>query len=204
MWVCKLCGAEYERHADRSIVCRPCHDRVRALPSQALTIGERLWGKSYEKNGCWEFNTPGPDGRAGKIMQDKRQRPAPQVALILAGVERPSEKHVVRATCENKMCVRPDHLAWVEWRGGAGPAWAHGLSQADAVELLDAGRAARARYQRNYRARLRSHGVYSMRELAERARAREPEPRSAVPEAAPAATPSLLDSLQGAKIAPVD
>lgn len=198
MWVCKICRVEYEPHRDRCVVCRPCHDRVRALPSQALKIEERLWGKTYEREGCWEYNTSAMDGRIGKLMMDRSQRPATQVALILAGLERPSPKHFAHAACNNGLCVRADHLSWVERIGTATPTWAHGLDAADMVGMIDAARKARAKYQRVYRARLKEMGAPSVRVFAEAQRvATQPSVES------PAPSPvSLVVALAGAKIAP--
>lgn len=229
MWACKVCGAEYEPKKTRCIACAECSDKALTWPPQALSPAQRLWGKCYESEGHWEYGSLGPDGRPLKIMLDGRQKPAAQVALYLSGSPRPTIYHVGRPQCGNRACVRPDHLHWIKWAIGSSPLWAHSLSTDELREMLATDLANRAKYQRTYRRRLKALGVRSIRELEERRaeaeakpRAPEPQPESielpAAPEPAaaslapqtvsqtpePPAVPSLLASLAGAKIAPVD
>lgn len=174
MWKCLLCGAEYEPMSHGLLVCKPCDDRVSNRPPQLLMAAERLWGKCYQKvtedDGAvhWEFSTARPDGRANPIMLDGRQRPAAQVALFLSGQAQPSKDHVVRIKCGRKLCVKPDHLEWAERLTGSALKWGYGLSYEAIAEMLDAHRGNRAKYQRNYRQKLKRYGVRSMKEITMR------------------------------------
>lgn len=229
MWKCRICLTEFEPVKPWAICCKPCENRALTLPGQALTVGERLWGKCYNVGGCWEYNGVSKDGRAAKIMVDRRQRPAAHVALMLTGRPRPSDSHVARQTCSNRRCVHPDHLEWIEWVGGT-PLWAAGLPEEKASELLEHHRQSRAKNQRDYRERLKKLGARTMSEVAERElaaderRAAPPEPRpqpiepqpvpepvtkapepvEAAPEPAPRAAVNLASLLAGARIAPPD
>jgi len=210
------------------IVCPACREKVLETLPRYLTPGQRLWGKCFEVDQCWHFGTPGNDGRPAKIMVDRYQKQASHIALFLAGNPQPSPEHVARARCLQKMCVNPDHLEWVVRPSrAAGYMWAQGLDRDDLLTLMATERANRAKYQRNYRAKLRRLEVGSVRELLERDRAAAAKPSAGVVVAAPsdpvptapaakpgrAAVPAsvepapasgLLASLAGAKIAPVD
>lgn len=167
-WTCLLCKADFEPQKWRSLVCEQCRKKALELPPQLLTPAERLWGKCYEKDQCWEFGTPRPDGRAYPVMIDKRQRPAAQVALFLSGQRQPSPDHIARARCGNKLCVNPEHIEWVERLPGSPFKWGQTLTPEDMASLYQAHRDARAKYQRDYRANLKRYGVRTMADVAAR------------------------------------
>ena len=136
MWLCKLCGAEYEPPKNRCLVCAACSEKALTLPSQMLSLEQRLWGKCYESDGHWEYGAVESNGRIGRIMLERRQQPAPHVALVLAGRPRPDVRHYARAVCANKLCVNPEHLDWMRAERHGTPGWAFGLDPDIAVDVL--------------------------------------------------------------------
>ncbi len=75
------------------------------------TPEELFWRRVAKSDGCWEWNgyyIPGPRGAPSFRLRGKN-RTAYRWALILSGVEVPDAAWV-RHTCDNKRCVRPDHL----------------------------------------------------------------------------------------------
>lgn len=227
LWKCLICGADFAHQISRSLVCEPCWRRVLDFPSQSLTIQERLWGKCYERDQHWEYSSQTLEGRPAKLRYERGQVPAAQLALVLSGRPRPSERHMARVHCGSRACVRPDHLEWMEWIGGRGESWLGGLDANTARELLTHQRTQHAQYQRAYRRRIKELGTPTVRDSVEQRRAQDrqrdgaeiaalrarhtvaPVPMPAAPEIEPLAVAgeletSLLGSIRAAKIAPVD
>lgn len=169
VWKCLLCEVEYEPPKSRRLVCAECSEKVLNMPPQLVPLRERLWGKCYEKDQCWEYGSPRHDGRPSLIMAAKRQHPPAHIALDLSGSPRPSPLHAVYARCLNKMCVRPEHLEWKERATVAGPLWAHALSRDEILAVIQRQREANAKYRRDHRAKLRRLGARTIGEHLGRA-----------------------------------
>lgn len=77
-----------------------------------MTLPERFWAKVEKSDYCWVWTASTNHGY-GQISVANKPRKAHRVSLHLAGVDVPAGWHV-HHLCENRRCVRPDHLTAVE------------------------------------------------------------------------------------------
>ena len=73
-----------------------------------MSDAERFWGRVTKGERCWEWQgKPGPRG-FGQVKWDGRPQLVHRVAWFLTEDAWPTGE--VRQTCENRLCVRPEHL----------------------------------------------------------------------------------------------
>ena len=74
-----------------------------------MILEERFWERVTRGEGCWEWQgKPGPRG-FGRVQVDGRAQLAHRVAWLLAEGSWPAGE--VGQACENRVCVRREHLA---------------------------------------------------------------------------------------------
>ena len=69
---------------------------------------KRFWDKVDKSGDCWEWQGATASGY-GRIYFNGKYDGAHRVSLLLSGVDIPSGMCVLH-TCDNKLCVNPDHL----------------------------------------------------------------------------------------------
>jgi hypothetical protein len=114
---CAICGREfpckpYEKAGHRMYCSRACRDKARRRRSQA-TIPARLWKHVVKGDGCWEWVGATTRGFPVLTLTNEQgvstQRSARRVSYELHYGPLPAAARVL-VTCENQMCIRPDHL----------------------------------------------------------------------------------------------
>lgn len=103
---CAQCGQTYYRRWPSLVgkFCSiPCANLAKIQPPE-----ERFWSKVTKTAGCWLFDKPGTDGY-GKFWVNGRSVHAHRFAWELVNGPMPPEM-VARHTCDNPLCVRPDHV----------------------------------------------------------------------------------------------
>ncbi len=76
-----------------------------------LTLKDRFYSKVYITDTCWLWTAATRDGRYGNIRVGGKQGPmvaAHRIQAVWKGLD--IEGKVVRHTCDNGLCVNPDHL----------------------------------------------------------------------------------------------
>lgn len=111
---CATCGLTNTRYLvagpdDGSIMCRSvlmCHRRTHARLPVALILKQRII-KQQTDDGCWLWTGPVNNQGYGRL----RGRYAHRMAYELAnGSSSLSSTQVIRHACDQRRCVRPDHL----------------------------------------------------------------------------------------------
>lgn len=72
-------------------------------------VEARFWPKVERGEGCWRWLGGTFDNGYGKFYLDGHQYRAHRIAYELA-TGQPAAGLTLRHTCENRLCVRPDHL----------------------------------------------------------------------------------------------
>lgn len=108
--VCRYCGTTFlawpslVRKGAAKFCSRLCTDEFRKTK-----YIERFWRNVKKTEGCWLWRATADKNWYGEIMVHGRKRGAHCVSYELAYGPIP-EGLLVRHTCDNPPCVRPDHL----------------------------------------------------------------------------------------------
>lgn len=90
-----------------------------------------FWAKVRKGEGCWEWTAATDVGGYGVFNTGRRMSRAPRVSWVLAYGPLP-ERVIVMHRCDNRLCVRPEHLelgdqkrnvADMDVRGRRGRGW---------------------------------------------------------------------------------
>lgn len=107
-----LCGLR--AHHDMRVTDQGYKTCIRCgvFSRDGIPVDVRFWSYVQKGEECWVWTgTPDEDGY-GRFGFRGRSRPAHSVAWELSGRIRPNFKHreTLDHKCDNKLCVRPDHL----------------------------------------------------------------------------------------------
>ncbi len=82
------------------------------MTSPSVSLEQRFWVKVQKSDGCWLWIGAGAKfngERYGTLNYRGRHYGAHQIAWIITHGVIPDSQYVLH-TCDNKLCVRPDHL----------------------------------------------------------------------------------------------
>ena len=129
----------------------PAKPRGRAGPNNHAyrPLSERFWEKVARSDGCWVWTGAIGTTGYGQLMIDGKVRTASRVAYELQNGPIPSGSFVLHH-CDNRRCVRGDHLY-------------AGDHRQNMVDKKTRGRASGALGERNIRAKLSDADVLSIR-----------------------------------------
>lgn len=111
--LCEVCGGTFMARLDQLARGRA---RACSLPCRAALRFERMpdrfWALVKRGEGCWEWvGTIKPEGYGAFCWREKSKAPmlAHRVSYLLEHDSIPDGLHVLHR-CDNRRCVRPDHL----------------------------------------------------------------------------------------------
>jgi hypothetical protein len=88
--------------------CYKCYDRLRREEADA-NLAERFYSYVERTDACWLWRGPTDRDGYGIITYHNRASRAPRIAYIIAHGSIPDGAAICH-TCDNPLCVRPDHL----------------------------------------------------------------------------------------------
>jgi len=91
---------------------------IREYPTLTKLQENRFWAKVRKTNSCWKW-TAALSGKSGVVRIASVNYDARRVALHLVG--RTMYGGYVSNSCENDICVKPDHLVVKDYKGSVDP-----------------------------------------------------------------------------------
>lgn len=73
------------------------------------SVEDRFWSKVAKGEGCWEWKASLATTGYGQFMYEGRPHGAHRISWMLTNGEIPADAWVLHK-CDNRLCVRPDHL----------------------------------------------------------------------------------------------
>jgi hypothetical protein len=107
-YVCEHCGVTFapkNRQRTPRFCTRQCHAAARTVPP-----AERFWQYVTKSDGCWEWTGPLYSNGYGDFSVRKKHHLAHRYSFELAFGPIVPNKLCVLHRCDNRPCVRPDHL----------------------------------------------------------------------------------------------
>jgi hypothetical protein len=107
--LCRYCGAELE--AGRKFCDRQCYSQKR----QGQSLEQRFWSKVDRSGDCWVWTASRWNSGYGQFAVVSSRRGfkaigAHVMSYVLANGPIPEGLEIMHA-CDNRLCVRPDHLS---------------------------------------------------------------------------------------------
>lgn len=162
--VCPVCGSVFARYPSQlntigkirvcSRKCRNVLGREARRESYARSFEDRFWKRVKKSSGCWEWQGSTTSAGYGSVAHGGRDYQTHRVAYELHFNTKIPDNLYVLHECDNRRCVRPDHL-----RVGT-----HIDNMAD---MRSKGRSSKNRGERNANARLSDIEVEQIRDLYE-------------------------------------
>lgn len=127
MMACARCGTEfYVRPSQTNRGRKYCGMSCRDSAYTGVDSPERFWSYVAKSDGCWEWTGKIGKNGYGVFFANVKAYPAHRKSWQMANGPIPSGMHICHH-CDNKKCVRPDHLFVGTHADNMRDAWAKGI-----------------------------------------------------------------------------